>query len=164
MEVTMRVDTVITQDGRTGYMLVDALDRVLPVLSYLKFKDNGSTARNSLRAYCQHLKLYFEFLEQQGLDYRKVGIDEAAQFMRWLQNPFGSLKVTPVTPVASPRKPTTINSIMCTVLGFYDYLMRHEDYSIQLSERLKRTIPGSRGASRISSTISTRTSSILQRF
>ncbi len=141
----MRVDTVITQDGRTRYMLVDAnLDPVLPVLSYLKFKDNGSTARNSLRAYCQHLKLYFEFLEQQGLDYRKVGIDEAAQFMRWLQNPFGSLKVTPVTPVASPRKPTTINSIMCTVLGFYDYLMRHEDYSIQLSERLKRTIPGSR--------------------
>lgn len=63
---------------------------------------------------------------------------------QWLQNPFGSLKVTPVTPVPSPRKPTTINSIMCAVLGFYDYLMRHEDYSIQLSKRLKKTIPGSR--------------------
>ena len=141
----MRVDTVITQDGRTRYMLVDAnCDPVLPVLSYLKFKDNGRTARNSLRAYCQHLKLYFEFLEQEGLDYRKVSIDEAANFMSWLQNPFGNLKVTPVTPVPSPRKPTTINSIMSTVLGFYDYLMRHEDYSIQLSERLKKTIPGSK--------------------
>ena len=141
----MRVDTVMTQDGRTRYMLVDSnYEPVLPVLKYLKFKDNGGTARNSLRAYCQHLKLYFEFLEQEGLDYRKVGIDDMASFMRWLQNPFGNLKVTPATPVTSPRKPTTINTVMSTVLNFYDYLMRHEDYSIQLSERLKKTIQGSR--------------------
>ena len=78
------------------------------------------------------------------MDYRKVCIDDMARFMRWLHNPFGNLKVTPVTPVTSPRKPTTINTVMSTVLNFYDYLMRHEDYSIQLSERLKKTIPGSR--------------------
>jgi integrase/recombinase XerD len=141
----LRVDTVITQDGRTRYMLVDSsYDPVLPVMKYLRFKDNGDAARNSLRAYCQHLKLYFEFLEQEGLDYRMVGIDDMASFMRWLQNPFGNLKVTPVAPVTSPRKPTTINTVMSTVLNFYDYLMRHEDYSIQLSERLKKTITGSR--------------------
>jgi site-specific recombinase XerD len=142
---TLRVDTVITKDNRTRYMLVDSnFDPVLPVLKYLKFKDNGDAARNSLRSYCQHLKLYFEFLEQERLDYRKVSIDDMASFMRWLQNPFGSLKVIPVALVTSPRKPRTINTVMSTVLNFYDYLMRHEDYSIQLSEQLKKTIPGSR--------------------
>jgi len=141
----LKVDTVITQDGKTRYMLVDSnFDPVLPVLKYLKFKDNAGKARNSLRAYCQHLKLYFEFLEQEGLDYRKVDIDDMASFMRWLQSPFGSLKVMPVTPVTSPRKPNTVNTVISTVLNFYDYLMRHEDYSIQLSERLKKTILGSR--------------------
>jgi site-specific recombinase XerD len=141
----MKVDTVVTSDGRTRYMLVDSnCDPVLPVLKYLKFRDNGDAARNSLRAYCQHLKLYFEFLEQKGLDYRQVGIDDMADFMRWLQNPFGSLKVLPVTPVMSTRGARTINTIISTVLNFYDYLMRHEDYSIQLSERLKKTILGSR--------------------
>jgi integrase len=34
--------------------------------------------------------------------------------------------------------------VISTVLNFYDYLMRHEDYSIQLSERLKKTISGNR--------------------
>ncbi len=141
----MKVDTVVTQDGKTRYMLVDAnCDPVMPVLRYLKFRDNGDTARNSLRAYCQHLKLYFEFLEQENLDYRQVGIDDMASFMRWLQNPYGSLKVIPVAPVTSPRRPATVNMVISTVLNFYDYLMRHEDYSIQLSERLKKTISGSK--------------------
>jgi integrase/recombinase XerD len=141
----LKVDTVITQYGKTRYMLVDSnYDPVMPVLKYLKFRDNGDTARNSLRAYCQHLKLYFEFLEQESLDYRQVSIDDMAGFMRWLQNPYGNLKVIPVVPVMSPRKPATVNMIISTVLNFYDYLMRHEDYNIQLSERLKKTISGSR--------------------
>ena len=141
----MKVVTVATSDDKTRYMLVDSNgDPVLPVLKYLKFRDNGDTARNSLRSFCQHLKLYFEFLEQQGLDYRQVGIDDMADFMRWLQNPYGSLKITPVTPASSTRGAKTINTYMSTVLNFYDYIMRHEDYSIQLSERLKKTIPGSR--------------------
>ncbi len=141
----LKVDTVITQDGKTRYMLVDAnCDPVMPVLRYLKFRDNGDAARNSLRAYCQHLKLYFEFLEQENLDYRQVSIDDMASFMRWLQNPYGNLKVIPVAPMTSPRKPATVNMVISTVLNFYDYLMRHEDYSIQLSERLKKTISGSR--------------------
>lgn len=141
----MRVETVITADGRERYMLVDKnYLPVVPVLKYLKFKDNNEAARNSLRAYCQHLKLYFEFLEQEYLDYRNVSIDDMATFLRWLQNPYSNLKIIPVSPVNSPRKPNTINVIISTVLNFYDYLMRHEDYSIQLSERLKKTIPGSR--------------------
>lgn len=141
----MRVETVTTPDGKTRYMLVGSDgEPVLPVMRFIKFKDNSGAARNSLRAYCQHLKLFFEFLEQENLDCRQVSIDDMASFMRWLQNPYGNLKVIPVTPVTSPRKPATVNTVISTVLNFYDYLMRHEDYSVQLSERLKKTIPGSR--------------------
>jgi len=141
----LRVETVTTPDGKTRYMLVGSDgEPVLPVMRFIKFKDNSGAARNSLRAYCQHLKLFFEFLEQENLDCRQVSIDDMASFMRWLQNPYGNLKVIPVTPVTSPRKPATVNTVISTVLNFYDYLMRHEDYSVQLSERLKKTIPGSR--------------------
>ncbi|BAF60093.1 site-specific recombinase [Pelotomaculum thermopropionicum SI] len=141
----MRVETIRTSDGKIRYMLVDSdSEPVLPVMRFIKFKDNSGAARNSLRSYCQHLKLFFEFIEQEGLDYRKISIDDMAAFMRWLQNPYGNLKVIPVTPVTSPRGPATVNTVISTVLNFYDYLMRHEDYSVQLSERLKKTIPGSR--------------------
>lgn len=141
----MRVETITTPDGKTRYMLVGSDgEPVLPVMRFIKFKDNSGAARSSLRSYCQHLKLFFEFLAQEDLDYRKISIDEMAAFMRWLQNPYGNLKVIPVTPVTSPRGPATVNTVISTVLNFYDYLMRHEDYSVQLSERLKKTIPGSR--------------------
>ncbi|WP_232700072.1 DUF6262 family protein [Brevibacillus daliensis] len=53
-----------------------------------------------------------------------------AEFMRWLQNPHQDVKVTPIFPKQPIRKAKTVNIIINTVLGFYDYLMRHQDYSI----------------------------------
>lgn len=125
-------------------MLVDDKgEAVEVVLKYIRYKDNTGAARNTLRAYCYHLKLFFQFLEQEKLDYQYIGLDEMAAFMRWLQSPYGSLKVSPITSATSSRTARTINIIISTVIGFYDYLMRHEDYSIQLSMRLKKQIAGS---------------------
>ncbi|WP_235549928.1 hypothetical protein [Paenibacillus sp. Soil766] len=69
---------------------------VQPVLQYLKFKDNSGAARNTLRSFCFHLKLFFEYLEQVQKDYREIGLDELAEFMRWLQNPYKHAKVSPI--------------------------------------------------------------------
>lgn len=141
----MRVETVVTPNNKTRYILLnDAGDPVEPVLKYLKYKDNTGAARNTLRAYCYHLKLFFEYLEQEQLDYRDIGLDEMAAFMRWLQNPYGNKKVSPIIPATSSRTARSINIIISAVISLYDYLMRHEDYSLQLSMKLKKQIPGSR--------------------
>ena len=63
--------------------------------------------------------------------------------MRWLQNPYGSLKVSPMKNTTMARTTRTINTVISTVIGFYDYLMRNEDYGIQLSSKLKKQISGS---------------------
>lgn len=142
--IEMRVESLITGEGKERYMLVDDKgEAVEVVLKYMRYKDNTGAARNTLRAYCYHLKLFFHYLEQEKLDYRDVGLDEMAAFMRWLQSPYDSLKISPITLTSSSRTAQTINLILSTVMGFYDYLMRHEDYSIQLSERLKKQISGS---------------------
>ncbi|MFO1446009.1 tyrosine-type recombinase/integrase [Bacillus sp. Bva_UNVM-123] len=141
----MRVITLSTKEGKTRYMLLDHNNEpVQPVLQYLKFKDNSGASRNTLRSFSYHLKLFFEFLEQINKDYRDIGIDEMADFIRWLQNPHQDVKVSPIFPNPPIRKAKTVNIIINTVLGFYDYLMRHEDYSIQLTERLKKQVSGSR--------------------
>lgn len=73
----MKVETVTTSNGKTRYMLVGSdCEPVLPAMRFIKFKDNSGAARNSLRSYCQHLKLFFEFLDQESLDYRQVNIDD----------------------------------------------------------------------------------------
>ena len=141
----MRVETVLTKEGKTRYILLNNEGELVEsVIKFLKFKDNSGSARETLRSYCYHLKLYFEFLEQKGLDYHDLGIDEMAEFLRWLQNPHASIKVSSILPIAPIRKPNTVNTIMTAVDVFYDYLNRHVDYSINLTDRLKRQMMGSR--------------------
>ncbi len=112
------------------YILIDAVgDPVKPVLKYLKYKDNTGSARNTLRAYCYHLKLFFEFLEQEQVDYRDVGLDEMAAFMGWLK------KVSPISPTSSSRAARSINIIISAVISFYDYLNADEAISGKTDQR-----------------------------
>lgn len=95
----MRVITLSTKEGKTRYMLLDNNNEpVQPVLHYLKFKDNSGASRNTLRSFSYHLKLFFEFLEQINKDYCDIGIDDMADFIRWLQNPHQDIKVSPIFP------------------------------------------------------------------
>jgi hypothetical protein len=52
----MRVETITTSGGKTRYMLVGSdAEPILPIMRFIRFKDNSGTARNSLRSYCQYL-------------------------------------------------------------------------------------------------------------
>lgn len=140
----MKVERVVTSNKKERYMLVDNDDKVVdPVLRFLKYKDNIGAARNTLKTYCYQLKLFFEFLEQEKLDYKSVKIDDMSYFVAWLQNPLPS-NVKSMVYQDSKRSPRTVNMIVNTVLSFYDYIMRHEDYHQTLSERLKKDMSVSR--------------------
>ncbi len=137
----MEVVKIKTEDGKERYFVAD--DNGLPIepiLKFIRFKDNTNFARNTLRMYCQHLKLYFEYLQQIELDFQKVTIDDLALFVNWLQNPYKSLKVIPVNQVEIARSPRTVNIIVNTVLAFYDYILRHEEYNHKISDRLKKFV------------------------
>ena len=76
----MRVEEIITPENKTRYLLVDDDgEPVKPVLNFLKYKDNSGKARNTLRAYCYHLKAFFDFLQQKEMDYLNIGVDEMAE-------------------------------------------------------------------------------------
>ncbi|MBD7913493.1 tyrosine-type recombinase/integrase [Clostridium cibarium] len=137
----MEVVKVKTEGGKERYFVAD--DNGLPIepiLKFIRFKDNTNYARNTLRMYCQHLKLYFEYLQQRELDFQKVTIDDLALFVNWLQNPYKSMKVIPAHQVETARSPRTVNIVINTVLMFYDYILRHEEYSNNISDRLRKFV------------------------
>jgi len=136
----MQVVRVKTEDNRTRYYLADDDGLPIePVLQFLKFKDNTGYAMNTLRMSCTHLKQYFTYLEERDKDYRDVNIDDLARFVSWLQNPFVNSKVIPIK-VESERQPQTVNNIIDTIIIFYEYLMRHDEYEGRLSEKLIKFI------------------------
>ena len=137
----MKVETLTTGEGRTKYILVDSLGKPIePVLHFLRFKDYCGKARNTLKAHCFHLKLYFEYLEATSMVFEDVGIDELAGFLRWMQKGGYNGNIMPITNI-SPRSARTINVYLSTVYAFYDYLARHEEYSLRLSDKLTHNMP-----------------------
>ncbi len=136
----MKVVELKTVDGKVRYYLADdAGIPVLPVLKYLRFKDNAGYARNTLRMHSIHLKHFFTYLGEAGKDYEKVNIDDIAGFLAWLKNPDILKKIVPLRFEAAHR-PRTINAMTDTVVMFYDYLLRHEGMENKLSEKLEKFI------------------------
>ena len=135
----MKVVNVQNSEGKERYFLAD--DNGFPiesVLKFLKFKDNLNYARNTLKQYCQSLKLYFEYLEYINKDFTEITVDDLSLFVNWLQNPNIKCKIIPINQAKKTRSAKTINTVIDTVLAYYDYLLRHEKYNNDISEKVKK--------------------------
>ena len=144
----MQVVTVSTSTGQTRYYLAnDDGAPVEPVLQYLKFRDNGGAARNTLRLACIFLKHYFTYLDKRGLRWQAVTIDDLADFLAWLKYPKLDEKCIPLN--LDPRyRAETINAILDTVLAFYHYEYLRGGLDNDVSERLITFIKNPHGAYR----------------
>ncbi len=136
----MKVVTFETMDGRTRYYLADDNDKpVEPVLDYLRFEDNRGLARNTLRMHCIQLKHFYTFLVQKQLEYTDVTVDHLAELIAWLKYPTLPEKVIPLM-LEPSVKAQTINAIVDTVIGFYNYLLLHDGLENSLSEKLVKFV------------------------
>ena len=137
----MKVVKFKTSQGKERYYVANDLGiPIESILKFIKFKDNANYARNTLKQYCYHLKIYFEYLEQKDKDFKKINIDDLSMFVNWLQNSNINKKVISIKDISKNRCEKSINYIIDTVLIFYDYLLRHEEYSNDISERLKKIL------------------------
>ena len=136
----MKTVTCKTPEGKTRYYLSDEMGAPVPeVMNYLKFLDNQGKARNTLRLSCYQLQNYYQYLAEAGKDYRKVSIDDIAEFMAWLRNPDILKKIVPIRfePAHSEQ---TINENIDKVIDFYEYLVRRGGLENQLSEKLVKFV------------------------
>lgn len=140
--IILKVQEVLIQE-RKRYLLIDKSGYpVIPVAKYIKHLDNIGKAENTLKSYCYHLKLYFQFLEECGLSYQEVNLDILARFIGWLRIPDQSTKVIYFEETLAKRSEKTVNTIITCVIGFYEYMARNEDYGKNISDQLKKQVPG----------------------
>jgi site-specific recombinase XerD len=126
----MKVQEVLINE-KIRYMLIDDNSKpVVPVVKFLKYLDNIGKADNTLKSYCHHLKLFFQFLSQIQKSYKDVTIDLLAEFISWLRNPHQHASVIQINKTKAKRSEKTVNTILTCVLSFYGYLMKLEDYEV----------------------------------
>src|SRR5699024_6744914 len=96
----MRVQRVQTEDRSYPlYILLDGKFNVIEnVLRYIKYLDNTDKAPNTIKTYCYHLKLFYEFLEQSKISLIDINYEELANFVGWLRNPSGFVNVEDLIP------------------------------------------------------------------
>ncbi len=137
----MEVVKIRNNLGKERYYVVDDDgNEIKIVLKFIKFKDNIGYSRNSLKMYCYHLKLYFEYLKEKNKKFQNITVDDLALFVNWLQTPYNSFKIASIVSKETTRCATTINKIIDTITSFYDYILKHEEYSNNISEKVKKIL------------------------
>lgn len=129
----MKVQEIRTADGPRWIILDKEYAPVTLFNRYLKFLDNLGRSQNTLLAYARHLCAFGTYMELKGIDILNIStdpeegpLDILAGFLLWLEHPIiaNAQNVLVMNEVQDERKPSTINVMVNTVLGFYDYLAR----------------------------------------
>ena len=137
----MKVQEVKLDDNRRRYMLLDDKGLpIIPVVKYLKYLDNGEKSYNTQKTYCYALKLYFEYLKEIDVDYKKVNINILSDFVGWLRNPYENTKTIGIKPAKAKRTEKTVNLIVTVITNFYDYLFRTEEINNDMIEKLMKQV------------------------
>lgn len=101
-------------------LLDDNMKLVKPVYDYLKYLRQKDRAFNTIKANCNDLKLYWEFLNKEHYQYDEVTPNIIGEFIEYLRDPNPNDNVVSIY-AESKRTGKTINRILSTVYNFYKY-------------------------------------------
>jgi integrase/recombinase XerD len=106
----------------TWLVLDDEFVPVQPILTYLRFLHDLDRSPNTIRASAHHLKLFWEYLRDEHINWTEVDVAQLAGFITWLrrQDP----TVITLEPTPARRTNATIDLILSAVHGFYSFHMR----------------------------------------
>ncbi|WP_445506891.1 tyrosine-type recombinase/integrase [Niallia sp. 03190] len=137
----MRVQEVKLDENKRRYLLLDSDGiPVMPVAKYLKYLDNTGKSSNTQKTYCYDLKQYFDYLGEIDKDYMEITLQDLAEFIGWLRNPYSSYKVTPFKEIRAKKTERTINLTVAVVTAFYDYLYRNGELEEDVRDRLIKEV------------------------
>lgn len=123
---------VIGKNQYTWLVIGEDYLPVKPIHEFIKYLGNIEKSPNTLRAYANHLKLYWDFLEHTNKRWTEIKLDDLAKFVQWLRIKEPS-KIIYLTQDAHKRTETTVNAILAALSQFYDFHNQTGNTNIQLT-------------------------------
>ncbi|MEO0376516.1 MAG: site-specific integrase [Cyanobacteria bacterium P01_A01_bin.17] len=104
----------------TWVVLDDDYQLVAPIQDYFDYLRSLDRSPNTIRTRAYHLRLYWDYLLRNHLDWTQVGLSELAEFMLWLRtDPAHNTTAEPEA--TTHRSEASINGILSAVCLFYDF-------------------------------------------
>ncbi|MBD2122410.1 tyrosine-type recombinase/integrase [Trichocoleus sp. FACHB-262] len=116
----MQVQRIKYPNGQLSWIVIgDDYLPIQPIRRYLQYCEALEFSPNTIQAYARHLKLYWEFLSNNQLNWKTIKVDELSNFITWLRHrDFNNLAVQPCR---AKRTERTINTILSAVYSFYTF-------------------------------------------
>ena len=110
---------VVERGGKEIVVLLDNEMRIVkPVYDYLKYQRQRDRAINTLKAYGQDLRIYWEFLSDFGYSYEEVTPKVIGEYKDYLMSADDNVIALNKESVRTAK---TINRMLSTLHGFYQY-------------------------------------------
>lgn len=141
MGAAMRVLKVLDPvSNAVSYTVVGEAGVVEPAERYLRYLTETERSPNTIKAHAHDLKDWFVFLDEYGLDWQSVTLEDVGAFIRWLRRPPDMRgQVFSVLPAIGHHcGEATVNRKLSTVSIFYQHAARH---GLDL-RRLRKTTVG----------------------
>ena len=121
--------------GEIYFLVEDSGKPIMEVYRYMLFLRLNGKSINTNKVYCNHLKLFYEWLQQNHLTYhtaiwsdgKDMTLTSLSNFKFWIKYPDYNEKLIPIGGFEQKRTASTINQIMNVVLNFYDFIAQDED-------------------------------------
>jgi len=92
----------------------------------LSHLSNVGRSPNTQKAYATDLKDYFQFLDQQQIDWRTPSLEVIGEWTAWLRSPTDAAKTVVALSPRRPRcGPATVSRKLSAVSAFYEFHVRH---------------------------------------
>jgi len=117
----MQVQKVHLGSDRYSYtVLGDDYLPIEPIHQFIIYLENLDRSPYTIRSYAYHLKLFWQYLEKLNVSWKAIKLDTLTNFIHWLK--LGeSNKVIKLYPNESKRQNTSINSILASIIAFYQF-------------------------------------------
>jgi integrase/recombinase XerD len=124
----MRVSKVLDPaSNAVSYTVVGVAGVVEPAERYLRYLAETERSPNTIKAHAHDLKDWFVFLDEYGLGWQSVNLEDVGAFIRWLRRPPDMRgQVFSVLPTIGHHcGEATVNRKLSTVSIFYQHAARH---------------------------------------
>jgi len=120
----VKVQRVRFEDtSRSSWMVLgDDYLPVKPILVFLKFLEDIGRSPYTVRSSAYNLKLFWEFLRDERVDWQRIDVAQLAAFISWLRRP--QTDVVALQVHAARRTDATIDQMLTSVHAFYKFHMR----------------------------------------
>lgn len=114
------------------FVLGDDYLPIKPIHEFIRYLNNIERSPNTLRAYANHLKLYWEYLNDHKKTWDMIKLNDIAEFVFWLR--LQNSKIISINQSESKRTESTINAILTALSSFYDFHKQIGKNVIQLTQ------------------------------